>query len=224
MRFEAIRNVFKPKMMMQHRPQDASEALIYAHPQCVTEVHAAFDGTMMALGQALELRDFETQGHTQRVVDLTLKMADALSLSAQETRALRWGAYLHDIGKLAIPDQVLLKPSKLDAEERALIEKHTMYGCMMLEKVPMLPESTIAMVKCHHERWDGAGYPDKIAGESIPLCARLFAIIDVYDALINKRPYKRAWTLEETVDELNAQAEKHFDPELLGIFLNVVVA
>lgn len=132
---------------------------------------------------------------------------------------LRWGAYLHDLGKLAIPDSILKKPGKLEPEEWERMQAHTTLGEEMARRLGFLPQATLQVIRHHHERWDGSGYPDGLAGEAIPLLARVFALADVYDALTSERPYKRAWSHEEALAEIRRQAGRHFDPELARIFL-----
>lgn len=200
-------------------PKDASRSLDRAHEGCVREIHATFEGTVLALGQALELRDFETKGHTARVVAWTDRLTLALGMEEAERRAARWGAYLHDIGKLAISDTILLKPGRLDPEEWAIMKTHAPNGVRMLREVPALPEETRTIVRHHHERWDGRGYPDGLAGETIPLHARAFALADVWDALTHRRPYKEPWSREAARAELARGAGAQFDPDLTHHFL-----
>lgn len=202
-------------------PLDASRALSRAHTGCVREIHATFEGTILALGQALELRDYETQGHTARVVGWTERMADALDLDREERRAMRWGAYLHDIGKLAVPDTILLKPGPLDDEEWTVMRKHCSDGLQMLRDVPSLPDETRNVVGAHHERWDGRGYPEGTTGTAIPLHARAFAVIDVWDALTHRRPYKEPWSVAAARAEIERSSGTQFDPTLARRFLEV---
>lgn len=190
--------------------------------QYLEEIEATRDATFRALGLALEYRDLETRGHTDRVVDLTLRFADELELGSHTKQALAWGAYLHDIGKIAVPDLILLKPGKLTEEEFAIIRQHTLYGAEMTRDIAFLPTETRQVIRNHHERWDGCGYPDNLAGNEIPLLARMFSLVDVYDALTNDRPYKRAWTHEEAAAEIQAQAGLQFDAELVQAFLDVL--
>jgi len=183
------------------------------------EIEATREEAFRALGIALEYRDYETKGHTDRVAELAQRFAADLELAPERAQALQWGAYLHDIGKIAIPDHVLLKPSKLDADEYVLVRTHAAIGDDLCRGLRFLPEDTRNLVRSHHERWDGAGYPDGLAGEAIPLVARMFSLIDVYDALTSERPYKAAWTHEEAVAELARAAGTQFDPHLTERFL-----
>lgn len=183
---------------------------------------AQHEATLRALGIALEYRDYETKGHTDRVVALSRAFGEALDFRTDELQALQWGAYLHDLGKVAIPDRILLKPGRLTDEEFAEIRRHTLIGIKMCAEIPFLPPTAKAVVRSHHERWDGRGYPDRLAEEAIPLLARMFSLVDVYDALTSERPYKRAWTHEEAVAEIRSQAGAQFDPTLVPVFLEVV--
>ncbi|SEI85703.1 HDIG domain-containing protein [Deinococcus reticulitermitis] len=182
----------------------------------------ANDLTLRALGAALERRDDETGGHTQRVVQLSGRLAQALGWDEEQGRALRWGAYLHDLGKIAIPDRILHKRGPLDPEERQLIQRHTTAGYEMLQDLHFLPAETLDLVRYHHERWDGTGYPAGLRGTRIPESARIFSIIDVYDALTNARPYKPAWSRERALQEIRAGAGTHFDPEYVKVFLQLL--
>jgi len=194
----------------------------FERTQHLGEIRSTREATFRSLGVALEFRDLETRGHTDRVVKQAKHFGKTLGLGKEESQALVWGAYLHDLGKIAVPDALLLKPGRLTEEEFEVIRKHTLFGVDMLRDIPFLPTQTRELVRSHHERWDGAGYPDRLAGEDIPFLARMFSLVDVYDALRSKRPYKRAWTHEEAVAELGAQAGKQFDPELTARFLEAL--
>ena len=179
------------------------------------------EATLRALGLALEYRDYETKGHTDRVVETSLAFGAALGLSESTLQALRWGAYLHDLGKVAISDTILLKPGRLSDEEFAVVRRHTLIGVEMCADIPFLPSEARAVVRSHHERWDGGGYPDRVSGESIPLLARMFSLVDVYDALTSERPYKRAWSHAAAIAQLTAGAGTQFDPALVPVFVEV---
>jgi PAS domain S-box-containing protein/putative nucleotidyltransferase with HDIG domain len=181
------------------------------------EARAARLSAIRALGLALEARDRETSGHTDRVTGLALRLGRALGLS--DLRDLEIGAYLHDLGKIAIPDAVLLKPGPLDAGERAVINTHVTEGVRFAAALGFVQPQALALIRHHHERWDGAGYPDKLGGEQIPYLARLFAVVDTYDALVSVRPYKPAWSTVEACVELQAQAGRQFDPDMVEVFL-----
>nr|WP_246580630.1 HD-GYP domain-containing protein [Deinococcus aestuarii] len=185
-------------------------------------VEATREGGLLALGLALEARDLETSGHTRRVVALATRLGEVLGLRGDLLEELRQGAYLHDLGKLTVPDAVLLKPGKLTAEEWITMRGHAARGYELARQMPTLGTETLHVVRHHHERWDGAGYPDGMAGEEIPLGARIFAVVDVYDALTSERPYKRAWTPGEALRELHAQAGQHFDPQVVEAFFSLL--
>ncbi|ULH13906.1 HD domain-containing protein (plasmid) [Deinococcus sp. KNUC1210] len=183
---------------------------------------AAQESALRALGLGLEFKDHETLGHTDRVTDLALRLGRYLNLDTRTLQALRWGSYLHDVGKLAVPDQVLLKPGQLDAAEWDIMRGHVREGTRFADALGFLPPSAHDVISGHHERWDGQGYPNRLAGMQIPLVARIFALCDVYDALTSNRPYKRAWTPQEAQAELAAQSGRHFDPDLCRAFLELL--
>ncbi len=182
------------------------------------------EGALFALGVALEARDHETQGHTQRVVQLSGALGEALGLTTHELEALRQGAYLHDLGKLQVPDSILLKPGKLTDEEMQTIRAHANIGAKLAAYLPGLEPRALEVIRSHHERWDGRGYPDGLYGERIPRLARIFAVCDVYDALTSERPYKKAWTHHAALQEVQAQSGHHFDPEVVAAFVKLLPA
>jgi diguanylate cyclase (GGDEF)-like protein len=186
------------------------------------EMRGTLEGGLFTLGLALEARDLETKGHTERVAGLSQALGVKLGLSAEALESLRQGAYLHDIGKLVVPDSILNKPGKLDPSEWTLMQSHSIRGFEIASRIPSLAKGALEVIHSHHERWDGSGYPDRRAGETIPLLARVFAVCDVYDALLSPRPYKRAWTPAEALDEICSQGGKHFDPAVVRAFLEVI--
>ena len=161
----------------------------------------------------------EIKGHTERVTHITLKIGNALCLPPDQLEQLRWGADLHDVGKVVIPDRVLLKLGKLDLEEWQVMQNHAILGETMLSKLDFIPSIVLKIVRHHHERWNGSSYPEGLKQDQIPLLAKVFSIADVLDASISERPYKRAGTREEALSEIRRQAGFQFDPELVEIFL-----
>ena len=178
--------------------------------------------SLRALGVALEYRDFETKGHTDRVYRLAYQLGRKLGLAEEELKQLGFGAYLHDVGKVAIPDRVLLKPGKLDPEEWRLMQQHTLIGEEMVQRMGFLTLPVLQVVRNHHEQFSGHGYPDQLTGEAIPLLARIFTLADVYDALTSDRPYKTAWTPEQAGLEIERSLGRQFDPEIGRIFLEII--
>lgn len=175
-----------------------------------------------SLVHMLALRDNETEEHAWRVMELTEKTALAFKIQGRSLLHFRWGAILHDIGKVGIPDSILLKPGELTAEERAVIMLHPQIANQILEPLG-LPQETLEIPLSHHERWDGTGYPQRLANEKIPLSARIFAVVDVWDALTHERPYRKAWTHSQASQYILDQSEKQFDPTVVDIFLNKVI-
>ncbi|MBI4307856.1 MAG: PAS domain-containing protein [Chloroflexi bacterium] len=180
----------------------------------------AYDTTLAGWARALELRDYETAGHSRRVCEMSERVAKAMGLSDTEIAHAHRGTLLHDIGKLAIPDSVLLKPGPLTEEEWVVIRKHPQYAYDLLSDIPYL-RPALDIPYCHHERWDGAGYPRGLEREQIPLGARIFTAVDVWDALMQARPYKRAWPEEQVLEYLRSQAGAHFDPKVVDVFLQL---
>jgi putative nucleotidyltransferase with HDIG domain len=180
------------------------------------------EDSLQALGVALEYRDFESKGHTESVVRLSNQLGKALGLDDEQREHLCHGAYLHDLGKLAIPDGILLKPGKLTVEEFERMKEHTSKGFEMARRIKGLAPEVLHIIRHHHERWDGAGYPDRLAGETIPLLARVFSICDVFDALLSKRVYKKPWSREEALAEIRSQRARQFDPEVTAAFLGMI--
>ncbi|WP_407572732.1 HD domain-containing phosphohydrolase [Deinococcus altitudinis] len=185
------------------------------------EAKLARIAAIRALGLALEVRDRETSGHTDRVTRLAEELGLALGLSASTLEDLKVGSLLHDIGKISISDAVLLKPGPLDAAERIQINTHAVAGEQFAAALGFIPPAALQLVRHHHERWDGAGYPDHLRGEAIPVLARLFAVVDTYDALVSERPYKSAWSRQEAEAELSQQAGQQFDPVMVQAFLRL---
>ena len=180
----------------------------------------AYDATIEGWSKALDLRDKETEGHTLRVTELTLRLARAMGVPDDLLIHLRRGALLHDIGKMGIPDSILLKPGPLSAEEWEIMRRHPVHAFELLASIPYLREA-LDIPYCHHEKWDGTGYPRKLRGPQIPLLARIFAIVDVYDALTSDRPYRPAWSKEKALAHIREQSGTHFDPDVVAAFLGL---
>ncbi len=185
------------------------------------DLSQAYEATLEGWAKALELRDKETEGHSQRVTEMTMRLGQAAGIREEDLIHLRRGALLHDIGKMGIPDNILLKPGPLTDEEWEVMRKHPQYACEMLSSITYL-QRALDIPYCHHEKWDGSGYPQGLAGSQIPLAARIFAMIDVWDALSSDRPYRKAWPPEKVGAYLQEQSGKHFDPQLLPIFLHLL--
>jgi putative nucleotidyltransferase with HDIG domain/PAS domain S-box-containing protein len=178
----------------------------------------AYDSTLEGWVRALDLRDQETEGHTKRVTALTVELAARMGIADEDLVHLRRGALLHDIGKIGVPDSVLRKPGPLDEDEWELMRQHPAWAHEMISSVGFL-RPALDILYCHHERWDGRGYPRGLAGESIPMAARVFTVVDVWDALRSDRPYSEAWEDERVLTYLREQAGGHFDPAVVEAFL-----
>jgi PAS domain S-box-containing protein len=185
------------------------------------ELIQAYAATIEGWSRALDLRDKETEGHTQRVVKMTLRLAQAMGISEDELVHVSRGALLHDIGKMGVPDNVLLKPGPLSEEEWVLMRKHPVYAYEMLAPIAYL-KPALDIPYFHHEKWDGSGYPHRLKGKQIPLTARIFAVVDVWDALNSDRPYRKSWTREKALSHIQEQAGSHFDPEVVKVFLREI--
>jgi putative nucleotidyltransferase with HDIG domain len=181
------------------------------------ELMLAYDVTIEGWSRALDLRDKETEGHSQRVADITVKLAREYGMAAEELIHVRRGSLLHDIGKLAVPDHILLKPGQLTEDEWKIMRKHPQYAFDWLSTVEFL-QRALDIPYCHHEKWDGSGYPRGLKGEQIPLPARLFALADVWDGLTSDRPYREAWSPQRTMEHILSGSGTHFDPEIVELF------
>ena len=179
------------------------------------ELGLAYDATIEGWSKALEMRSHETAGHTQRVTEITLRLGRAFNMSDEDLLQVRRGALLHDIGKISIPDDILQKPGPLTEEEWQVMRCHPGFAYDLLQPIAYLSRA-MEIPYCHHEKWDGSGYPRGLAGNQIPLEARIFCIVDVWDALLSDRPYRQAWSREKTLNYLKEQSGAHFDPEVLN--------
>ncbi len=186
-----------------------------------TGLNMAYDNTLEGWGRALELRDQETEGHTRRAADITLKLARALGVEETDLIHIYRGALLHDIGKMGVPDSIVLKPGKLTLEEWEIMRKHPQYAYDMLSPISFLKQA-LDIPYYHHEKWDGSGYPQGLKGDLIPLAARIFAVVDVYDALTSDRPYRPAWIKEEALKYISTNSGTHFDPHVADAFLKLI--
>jgi putative nucleotidyltransferase with HDIG domain len=184
------------------------------------DLQIAYQATLEGWVRALDLRDKETEGHTKRVTALTQRLAQAMGIDDDELVHITRGALLHDIGKMAIPDGILLKPGGLTAEERLLIQKHPIYAYEMLSPIKFL-HPALDIPYCHHEKWDGSGYPRGLKGKEIPFAARIFSIVDVWDALVSDRPYRKALDPDDVKKTLREQSDIHFDPHVVNVFLKM---
>jgi response regulator RpfG family c-di-GMP phosphodiesterase len=233
-----IKGVLEVYHRSPHRPESewlnlletlASEAaiaidnsqLFTSLQQSNIELALAYDATIAGWSRAMDLRDKETEGHTQRVTDLTLRLARAMKISDSELIHIRHGALLHDIGKMGVPDNILLKAEILTDDEWEKMRKHPEFAYEMLSSIRYL-QPALAIPYCHHEKWDGTGYPRGLKGEDIPLVARIFSIVDVWDALINDRPYRPAWTEEQALKYIQDQSGQSFDPQVVKAFLEMM--
>jgi putative nucleotidyltransferase with HDIG domain len=184
-------------------------------------IQKAYEATLEGWSHALEIRDMETEGHTLRVTELALKMASRMGFSKKEMLDIQRGALLHDIGKLGIPDNILLKKGKLTPREYKIIQKHPEIAYKLIYPIEYL-RSSLDIPRYHHEKWDGTGYPYKLSRDHIPLSARIFAIIDVYDALSSDRPYRKAWPRKKVIEYIKSESGRHFDPFIVNTFLDML--
>ncbi|MBI4595779.1 MAG: PAS domain S-box protein [Candidatus Tectomicrobia bacterium] len=197
-------------------------AALFMDLQCLnTELLLAYDTTLEGWSRALDLRDKETEGHSKRVTEMTLRLARTLGIHDKDLIHMRRGALLHDIGKMGIPDSILLKPGPLTDEEWQIMRTHTILAYRLLSPVRFL-QSALDIPYCHHEKWDGTGYPRGLKEEEIPIAARIFAVIDVWDALSSERPYRSPWPEEKVFRYIQEEAGKHFDPKIIEMFLKMM--
>jgi PAS domain S-box-containing protein len=224
---ETTARIFFDKENQQHEIQASSrditerkqsqEALQHAH----ASLQEAYDKTIEGWVLALDLRDRETEGHTQRVTEMTVKLARTLGYPEEEIVHIRRGALLHDIGKMGIPDEILQKPGPLTDDEWVVMRKHPLYAYHMLAPINYLKQALI-IPYYHHELWDGSGYPHKLKGEAIPIFARLFTMVDVWDALSSDRPYRKGLQRKDVVDYIQKEAGRLFDPEIVSKFIPLI--
>ncbi len=185
------------------------------------ELLQAYDATLEGWAKALEMRDQETSGHTQRAVNMTLELAKALNIPEEELINIRRGALLHDIGKMGIPDSILRKPGDLTKEEWEIMKQHTHYAYEWLAPIEYL-HAALDIPRYHHEKWDGTGYPHGLKREEVPLAARIFAVVDMWDALCSDRPYRNAWQKEKATVWIKEHAGRDLDPNIVEVFIRLI--
>ena len=187
----------------------------------LSNVRTSYDLTLQAMAFLLEQRDQETEGHSQRVVDLSIQLAREFNFNEDKLRYIRWGAYLHDLGKIAIPDAILFKNGPLDQDEWEIMRNHPTLAKNVLSKIPSL-QPALDIPYYHHERWDGSGYPEGLKGLQIPLEARIFAVVDAWDALTSTRPYREAWSPEKALEYIRDNSGILFDPVVVFRFEQIM--
>lgn len=210
-----------PYAQLQWQLKTLNENLELRVLEKTSELAEAYDTTLEGWAKALELRDKETEGHSRRVIDETLRLARRLGVPEEDIIHIRRGVILHDIGKMAVPDDILRKKGKLTAEDWVIIKQHPEAAYAMLENISYLKRAA-DIPYCHHEHWDGSGYPRGLKGEEIPLAARIFTVVDVWDALLSDRSYSKAWPQEEVISYIEENAGSLFDPVVAGEFLRMV--
>jgi putative nucleotidyltransferase with HDIG domain len=207
-----------------HTYQQNLEQVVYARTemlrQAMEDLEHSYDVTLEALGDALDLKDSETEGHSKRVTAYTIALARAMGITPVEIRIIARGAFLHDIGKMAIPDEILRKPGKLTAEEQEIMRDHCTRGYHILRKIPFLSEAA-AIVHTHQEHFDGSGYPSGLSGSEIPIGARIFAVADALDAITSDRPYRKAASFDIAREEILRCSGTQFDPDIVEAFLKI---
>jgi response regulator RpfG family c-di-GMP phosphodiesterase len=186
----------------------------------LNQIERTYEDTLEALGAAIDLRDNETAGHSRRVCMISIRIARAMGWQNEQLRNLARGAYLHDIGKLGVPDSILLKPGPLTAEERQMMQRHAQIGFDIIKGIPFLA-SAAEIVLCHHERYDGSGYPRGLKAAEIPASARIFSVADTLDAMTSQRPYRQAASFEEAHEAIRVLSGAQCDPEAIGVFLAI---
>ena len=207
-------------VVLLHRFYRLQVNTLKAEREASAGLREAYDATLEGWAKALELRDHETGGHCRRVTELTLKVARHLGVNGDLLNIYR-GALLHDIGKMGIPDGILLKPARLTEAEMEIVRRHPTYAYELLSPISFLRPS-LDIPYSHHERWDGKGYPQGLSGEQIPLAARIFTVVDVWDALTSDRPYRQAIPASEALVYIHEHAGSQFDPQVVKVFQSVI--
>jgi cyclic di-GMP phosphodiesterase len=223
---ESVRRALQKKFMeaelekYRHQLEEMVEQRTHQLQVAMKRIESAYDETLEALGAALDLRDTETAGHSRRVSLYSLEIARAVGCTNEQLKTIARGSYLHDIGKIGIPDSVLLKQGKLTPEEMAVMQTHVRIGFELLSRIPFL-SSASEIVLAHQERYDGAGYPQGLSAEKIPLGARIFAVADTLDAMTSDRPYRQALPFLTAREEIIRESGKQFDPDVVRVFLSL---
>ncbi|WP_322814823.1 HD domain-containing phosphohydrolase [Chloroflexus sp.] len=222
LRVRTMQRINRYRRLIEERERAAAQERLLTEQarQAAQAIAEAYDQTLIGWSRALDLRDKETEGHSQRVAQLTLAVAQALNIPPEEQLNMWRGAMLHDIGKIGVPDAILHKQGPLTEEEWEIMRRHTTYAYELLYPIAYL-RPALDIPYCHHEKWDGTGYPRGLRGEQIPLAARIFTLVDVWDALTNDRPYRNAWSREQAWQYIYNQKGKHFDPQLVDLFLSI---
>jgi putative nucleotidyltransferase with HDIG domain len=213
------------RLRMENRAYQSNlESLVAARTEqlrhAMTELERSYDVTLEALGDALDLKDAETEGHSKRVTAFTIAIARAMNLSGEDIKIIARGAFLHDIGKMAIPDAILRKPGALTPEETEIMREHCFRGYQMLKKIPFLSRAA-EIVYSHQEKYDGTGYPRGLRGEEIPMGSRIFSIADTLDAITSDRPYRAAQTISAAREEVLRWSGRQFDPDVVRQFMEM---
>ncbi|HLK55414.1 MAG TPA: diguanylate cyclase, partial [Chthonomonadaceae bacterium] len=213
-------NLVTPYSDLVHEMMCIQTDMLTSASEQVREVMSqAYDATVVSWSRLLDLKDKETEGHSARVTEMTERLGRRVGMNSEELLYARWGALLHDVGKMGVPDHILHKPGPLTQAEWRIMQSHTIIAYELLAPVTFL-RPALDIPYSHHEKWDGTGYPQGLRGDSIPLAARLFAVVDVYDALTNDRPYCKAWTPEQALAHLRSLQGSHFDPRAVRVFLD----
>jgi len=199
---------------LESRVQQRTKELVKSN----LDLHRAYKETIEGWSRALDLRDKETEGHSQRVTEMTVRLAKVAGMSNDELMYVRYGALLHDIGKMGVQDDILHKPHRLSDEEWIIMKKHPEFSYALLNQTEYL-RPALDIPYCHHEKWDGSGYPRGLKGEEIPFAARLFAVVDIWDALRFDRPYRKGWNDKEVLDHIKSLSGTHLDPKAVELFL-----
>ena len=210
---------YAQELRVLHASERAQRRLV---EDALERLETSYATTVRALAAALELRDDETGGHAQRVTTLALELTWRIDPELAAEAQLEYGFLLHDIGKIGIPDAILRKPGRLDPAELEQMRFHSILGERVLEQIPYLSGLARDVVACHHERWDGTGYPAGLRGAQIPIAARIFCVVDAYDAMTNDRPYRDAMPIEAALEELESNSGSQFDPAIVTVFVTLL--